>query len=81
MGLLKGKDVHVGVIDVASNIVETPQEVAAVLREAMQYVPVEHMLASTNCGMAPMPRSVAYAKLRSVAGGAALVRKELGIQQ
>jgi 5-methyltetrahydropteroyltriglutamate--homocysteine methyltransferase len=80
MGLLKGKDVHVGVIDVASNAVETPEEVAAVLREAMKYVPVERMLASTNCGMAPMPRNVAYAKLRAIAAGAALVRKELGIE-
>jgi 5-methyltetrahydropteroyltriglutamate--homocysteine methyltransferase len=80
MGLLKGKDVHVGVIDVASNTVETPEEVAAVLREAMKYVPVERMLASTNCGMAPMPRNVAYAKLRAIAAGAALVREELGIK-
>jgi len=80
MGLLKGKDVHVGVIDVASNIVETPQEVAEVLREAIKYVPVERLLASTNCGMAPMPRSVAYGKLRAIAGGAAILRKELGIK-
>jgi 5-methyltetrahydropteroyltriglutamate--homocysteine methyltransferase len=80
MALLRGKDVHVGVIDVASNTVETPEEVAAVLREAMKYVPVERMLASTNCGMAPMPRNVAYAKLRAIAAGAALVREELGIK-
>ena len=78
MGLLKGKDVHVGVIDVASNRIETPEEVAEVLREAMKYVPAEHILASTNCGMAPMPRDVAYAKLRALADGAALVRKEFG---
>jgi 5-methyltetrahydropteroyltriglutamate--homocysteine methyltransferase len=80
MGLLKGKDVHVGVIDVASNIVETPEEVAGVLREAIKYVPVERILASTNCGMAPMPRGVAYAKLRAMTAGAAIVRKELGIK-
>ncbi len=80
MGLLKGKDVHVGVIDVASNTVETPEEVADVLREAMKYVPVERLLASTNCGMAPMPRNVAYGKLRAITGGAALLRKELGIR-
>jgi 5-methyltetrahydropteroyltriglutamate--homocysteine methyltransferase len=65
---------------VASNIVETPQEVAGVLREAIKYVPVERLLASTNCGMAPMPRSVAYGKLRAIAGGAAILRKELGIK-
>ncbi len=80
MGLLKGKDVQVGVIDVASNTIETPQEVAAVLREAMKYVSPERILASTNCGMAPMPRSVAYAKLRAITAGAAMIRKELGLK-
>ena len=80
MGLLKGKDVHVGVIDVASNSIETPEEVAGVLREATKYVPVERLIASTNCGMAPMPRNVAYAKLRAISRGAALLRKELGIK-
>lgn len=79
MGLLKGKNVHVGVIDVATNAVETPEEVAAVLRDALRYVPIERLLASTNCGMAPMPRNIAYAKLRAIAGGAALLRKELGV--
>jgi 5-methyltetrahydropteroyltriglutamate--homocysteine methyltransferase len=77
---LKGKDVQVGVIDVASNTIETPQEVAAVLREAMKYVPPERIIASTNCGMAPMPRSVAYAKLRAIAAGAAMIGKELGLK-
>jgi 5-methyltetrahydropteroyltriglutamate--homocysteine methyltransferase len=80
LGLLKGKDVHVGVIDVASNTIETPEEVAAVLRDALKYVPAERLLASTNCGMAPMPRNVAYAKLRAIVGGTALARKELGMR-
>src|SRR5579872_964300 len=79
MGLLNGKDVHVGVIDVASNAIETPEEVAGVLREALKHVPAEHLLASTNCGLAPMSRSVAYAKLRALAAGAEIVRKELGL--
>jgi 5-methyltetrahydropteroyltriglutamate--homocysteine methyltransferase len=79
MGLLKGKQVHVGVIDVAANRIETPEEVAAVLREAMKYVPAENILASTNCGMAPMPRNVAYGKLRALSAGTALVRKEIGV--
>ncbi len=65
-------------IDVASNRIETPEEVAEVLRDAMKHVPAEHILASTNCGMVPMPRDVAYAKLRALADGAALVRKEFG---
>ena len=80
LGLMKGKGVQVGVIDVASNNVETPEEVAGVLREAMKYVPVERLLASTNRGMAPMPRNVAYGKLRAITGGAAVLRKELGIK-
>ena len=80
MGLLKGKQVQVGVIDVAANRIETPEEVAAVLREAMKYVPAERILASTNCGMAPMPRHVAYSKLRALSAGAALVRKEIGLE-
>ena len=80
LGRLKGKDIHVGVIDVALNNVETPEEVTGVLREAMKNVPVERLLASTNCGMAPMPRNVAYGKLRAIAGGAAVLRKELGIK-
>ncbi|HYM32008.1 MAG TPA: methionine synthase [Candidatus Cybelea sp.] len=80
MGLLKGKDVQVGAIDVASNKIETPEEVAAALSTAMEHVPVERIVASTNCGMAPMPRDVAYAKLGALAAGAALLRKQLGVR-
>jgi 5-methyltetrahydropteroyltriglutamate--homocysteine methyltransferase len=77
LGLLKGKDVLVGVIDVASNIVETPEEVADTIRKAKMYVAPERLLPCTNCGMAPMPWKTAYAKLAALAGGAALVRKSL----
>jgi 5-methyltetrahydropteroyltriglutamate--homocysteine methyltransferase len=75
MKLLKGKDVLVGVIDVASDKVETPQEVAAVIRTALKYVPRKHLIACTNCGMAPMKREIAVAKLQVLAAGAALARK------
>ena len=75
MKLLKGKDVLVGVIDVASDKVETPQEVAATIRTALRYVPAKHLIACTNCGMAPMRREVALAKLKALAAGAALARK------
>jgi 5-methyltetrahydropteroyltriglutamate--homocysteine methyltransferase len=75
MKLLKGKDVLVGVIDVASDKVETPQEVAATIRTALKYVPRKHLIACTNCGMAPMQREVAIAKLRALGAGAALARK------
>ena len=76
--LLEGKDIMVGVIDVASETVETPEQVAETIRKAMQHVPVERIIPCTNCGMAPLPRSVARGKLQALGAGAALVRKELG---
>ncbi len=76
--LLDGKDVQVGVIDVATDEVETPEQVAAVIGEAMKYVPREKVTASTNCGMAPMRRDIAYGKLAALAQGAALARKRFG---
>jgi 5-methyltetrahydropteroyltriglutamate--homocysteine methyltransferase len=78
MALLRGKDVMVGVIDVASDVVETPEEVAATLGQALRFVPREHLIACTNCGMAPMDRAVAQAKLRSLVQGAALARERYG---
>jgi 5-methyltetrahydropteroyltriglutamate--homocysteine methyltransferase len=77
MGLLKGKDVLVGAIDVASDIVETPEEVAAVIKQALAYVPAERLFPCTNCGMAPMAAKIAYAKLAALAAGAELARKRL----
>jgi 5-methyltetrahydropteroyltriglutamate--homocysteine methyltransferase len=74
MGLLKGKDVMVGVIDVASDTIETPEEVADTIGRALQFVPRERLIACTNCGLAPMKRAVAEAKLRALAQGAALAR-------
>ena len=75
MKLLKGKDVLVGVIDVASDKVETPQEVAATIGKALKYVPKNRLIACTNCGMAPMQRDIALAKLKALAAGAAIARK------
>ncbi|KAF0231494.1 MAG: 5-methyltetrahydropteroyltriglutamate--homocysteine [Beijerinckiaceae bacterium] len=77
IGLLKGKDVLVGCIDVASDRVETPEEVAATIREAMKYVAPEKLYPCTNCGMAPMSRAVAYGKLAALAKGARIVCEEL----
>ncbi len=79
LGLLSGKDVLVGAIDVAADAVEAPEQVAATIRRAMEFVPPERLYPCTNCGMAPLDREVAYAKLRALAAGAALVRKELGV--
>jgi 5-methyltetrahydropteroyltriglutamate--homocysteine methyltransferase len=78
MALLKGKDVLVGVIDVASDVVETPQEVADTIGRALQFVPRERLFACTNCGMAPMDREVALKKLEALARGAALAREKYG---
>ncbi len=77
LGLLKGKDVLVGAIDVASNVVETPEEVADAIRQALAYVPAERLYPCTNCGMAPMSSKIAYAKLEALAAGAELMRKSL----
>jgi 5-methyltetrahydropteroyltriglutamate--homocysteine methyltransferase len=77
MALLKGKDVLVGVIDVASDRVETAEEVCAAIRKAARYVPKARLFPCTNCGMAPMDREVARAKLQALAAGAALARKRL----
>ncbi|MBU6499522.1 MAG: methionine synthase [Rhodospirillales bacterium] len=72
MRLLEGKDVLVGVIDVASTRVETAEEVAATIRGALRHVAPERFIACTNCGMAPMERGVALGKLRALAAGARL---------
>jgi 5-methyltetrahydropteroyltriglutamate--homocysteine methyltransferase len=76
MALLKGKDVLVGVIDVASDRVETPEEVAKTIGLALKYVPKSRLYPCTNCGMAPMDRDIALAKLRALVEGAALARKK-----
>jgi 5-methyltetrahydropteroyltriglutamate--homocysteine methyltransferase len=70
--------VLVGAIDVASDKIETPEEVAATLRRALAYVPAERLYPCTNCGMAPLDRDVARGKIEALAAGAALIRRELG---
>jgi 5-methyltetrahydropteroyltriglutamate--homocysteine methyltransferase len=75
LGLLKGKDVLLGVIDVAKDRVETPREVLGVIEKALAFVPGKKLFPCTNCGMAPMDRDIAIAKLRALAAGAALARK------
>jgi len=75
--LLDGKDVLVGAIDVATDAVESPEEVAAVIAEAARYVPKERIIPCTNCGMAPMRRDIAVAKLAALGAGAKLAREQL----
>ena len=75
MALLEGKDVMVGVIDVASDEVETPEQVADTIGMALQFVPKHRLIACTNCGLAPMDRDIALRKLEALARGAALARE------
>jgi 5-methyltetrahydropteroyltriglutamate--homocysteine methyltransferase len=78
IGLLEGKDVLVGAIDVASDTIETPEEIADVAAEASKHVPAARIQLCTNCGMAPMRRDIACAKLAVLAKGAALARERVG---
>jgi len=78
LALLNGKDVLVGAIDVANEALETPEQVASTIRSAMKFVPPDKLYPCTNCGMVPLARDVAFGKLKALAAGAALVRKELG---
>jgi 5-methyltetrahydropteroyltriglutamate--homocysteine methyltransferase len=72
MQLLEGKEVMVGVIDVASNEIETPEQIADAIGQALQYVRKDKLIACTNCGLAPMSREVAMKKLQALTAGAAL---------
>src|SRR5712672_921760 len=76
--LLDGKDVQVGVIDVATDEVETPEQIAAVIAEAAKYVAKDKIIAGTNCGMAPMRTDIALCKLVALGKGAELARKRFG---
>lgn len=75
--LIRGKKVMIGAIDVATNQIETPEQVADTLRKALQFVDADKLYPSTNCGMAPLSRQVAQGKLNALSAGAAIVRQEL----
>lgn len=79
MELIRGKKVMVGAIDVATNTIETPEEVAATLRKALKYVAIENLYPCTNCGMAPLPRNIARDKLNALSLGTEMIRRELSI--
>lgn len=76
LSLLDGKDVLVGVIDVASDQVETPTQIAQTIGDVMKFVSKERIVACTNCGMAPMRREIAEAKLTALGQGVALARQK-----
>ena len=77
IALLDGKEIMAGAIDVATTQVETPEQVAQVLRAVLPFVPAARLFPCTNCGMVPLPREVARGKLQALAAGAAIVRREL----
>ncbi|WIW44028.1 methionine synthase [Bradyrhizobium sp. 62B] len=78
LALLKNKIVQAGVIDVASDTVETAEDVVKVIEAVSKFVPKSNLIATTNCGMAPMRREIAEAKLMALGAGAALAREKLG---
>ncbi|GIU44173.1 5-methyltetrahydropteroyltriglutamate--homocysteine methyltransferase [Shewanella sairae] len=75
--LIRGKKVMVGAVDVASDTIETAEEVASTLRKALEFVDADKLYPCTNCGMAPLSRDVARGKLTALSAGAAIVRQEL----
>ncbi|MBD0404921.1 methionine synthase [Flammeovirga sp. EKP202] len=77
--LVRGKKVMVGAIDVATNTIETPEEVADTLRQALEFVDAENLYPCTNCGMAPLSRDVAIGKMEALSAGAEIIRKELAV--
>jgi 5-methyltetrahydropteroyltriglutamate--homocysteine methyltransferase len=77
MALLKDKTILVGVIDVATNEVETPEQVAATIATALKFVDADRLQPCTNCGLAPLPRDVAVGKLQALGKGADLARRRL----
>lgn len=74
ISLLPGKDLMVGVIDVASEVVETPEQIADTIDEVLAFSDKDRVLLSTNCGLAPMDRHIASEKLKALGAGAALAR-------
>jgi 5-methyltetrahydropteroyltriglutamate--homocysteine methyltransferase len=78
LGLLTGKIVQAGVIDVASDTVETAEDVVKVIDAVSKFVPKSNIVATTNCGMAPMRRDIAEAKLMALGAGARLARQRAG---
>jgi 5-methyltetrahydropteroyltriglutamate--homocysteine methyltransferase len=75
---LPTKTIILGVLDLSDMRIETPESIAAKLREALRYVPPERLMVAPDCGMKYLPRAIAYRKLRAMTLGAAIVRESLG---
>ena len=74
---LPSKTIIIGVIDLADTTIETPQLVADRIRRTLAVVPAERIVVAPDCGMKYLPRTVAFGKMQAMAGGAAIVRREL----
>jgi len=74
-------DVAVGVIDVKSYYIETPQDVASVVRRCLRYAPPERLVFAPDCGLSQTARWAARQKLRNMVEGVRLVRQELGLER
>ncbi len=77
LSALEGKTVALGVLDLSTAVAETPEIVAGRLRAALRHLPAERLVAAPDCGMKYLPRPAAFAKLKALSEGAAIVRKEL----
>jgi 5-methyltetrahydropteroyltriglutamate--homocysteine methyltransferase len=75
---LKGKKLMLGVIDLSDTAVETPETVAARIRRVLPYAPAADIIVAPDCGMKYLPREIAFAKMKALADGAAMVRREIG---
>jgi 5-methyltetrahydropteroyltriglutamate--homocysteine methyltransferase len=78
---LTGKNIILGVLDLSTNDVETPEKVAARIRRALPYIGADRLIVAPDCGMKYLPRDVAFGKLKAMVAGASLVRAELGVRQ
>jgi 5-methyltetrahydropteroyltriglutamate--homocysteine methyltransferase len=74
---LPSKTILLGVLDLSDMAVETPETVAARIRRALPHVPAERIVVAPDCGLKYLPREVAYGKMKAMADGAAIVRREL----
>ena len=79
--LIRGKKVMLGAIDVASETIETPGEVADTLRNALRFVDADKLIPSTNCGMAPLTRDVALGKMSALSAGTKIIREEQAVEE
>ena len=75
---LSSKTIILGVLDLSTHDIETPETVAARIRRALPHVPAERLVIAPDCGLKYLPRAVAFGKMKAMADGAAIVRAEIG---